>query len=72
MTSENDIIGQAKKMGKTTGLTSDGKLDGVHSINGVEQKEGTIVARTVNPDLPDSKGLSGTERHKNASIKGTY
>ena len=59
-------------MGRTTGLTSDGKLDSVHSVSGVEQKEGTIVARTVNPDLPDPKGLAGTERHKNASISGTY
>ena len=68
----NDITGQAKKMGRTTGLKSDGTLDSVHSVNGVEVKEGTIKARTTTPDLPDSKGLSGTERHKNASISGTY
>ena len=72
MTSENDITGQAKKMGRTTGLKSDGTLDSVHSVSGVELKEGSIKARTTTPDLPDSKGLSGTERHKNASIKGTY
>ncbi len=68
----NDITGQAKKMGRTTGLKSDGTLDSVHSVNGVEVKEGTIKARTTTPDLPDPKGLSGTERHKNASISGTY
>ena len=72
MTSENDITGQAKKMGRNAGLTSDGKLDSVHSISGTEQPEGTIVVRTMNPDLPDSKALSGTDRHKNASIKNNY
>ena len=72
MTSENDITGQAKKMGRNAGLTSDGKLDSVHSVSGVEQKEGTIVVRTMNPDLPDSKGISGTDRSKNASIKSNY
>ncbi len=72
MTSENDITGQAKKMGLTAGLKSDGTLDSVHSVGGVEKKEGSIKVRTTNPDLPDSKGLSGTERHKNASISGTY
>ena len=72
MTSENDITGQAKKMGRYAGLTADGKLDSVHSVSGVEQKEGTIVVRTMNPDLPDSKGLSNTERHKKESIKNNY
>lgn len=72
MTSENDITGQAKKMGRTTGLKSDGTLDSVHSVSGTELKEGSIKARTTNPDLPDPKGLAGTERHKNASISGTY
>ena len=72
MTSENDITGQAKKMGRTTGLKSDGTLDSVHSVDGVEQTEGTIVVRTMNPDLPDSKGLSNTDRHKNASIKNNH
>jgi len=72
VTSENDITGQAKKMGRYAGLTADGKLDSVHSVSGVEQKEGTIVVRTMNPDLPDSKGLSNTERHKKASVKNNY
>ena len=64
MTSENDIPGQAKKMGRYAGLTADGKLDSVHSVSGVEQKEGTIVVRTMNPDLPDSKSLGNTDRSK--------
>ena len=72
MTSETDITGQAKKMGRNAGLTADGKLDSVHSVSGTELTEGTIVARTTNPDLPDSKALSGTDRHKRASIKNSY
>ena len=72
MTSETDLTGQAKKMGRNAGLTADGKLDSVHSVDGVEQTEGTIVVRTMNPDLPDSKGLSNTDRHKNASIKNNH
>ena len=72
MTSEGDITGQAKKMGRNAGLKSDGSLDSVHSVSGVELKEGSIRVRTLNPDVPDNKGLAGTERHKNASISGTY
>ena len=59
-------------MGRNAGLTADGKLDSVHSVSGTELTEGTIVARTTNPDLPDSKALSGTDRHKRASIKNNY
>ena len=72
MTSETDITGQAKKMGRNAGLKQDGTLDSVHSHSGTELKEGTIIARTIKPDLPDGKGLSGTERHKRASIKNSY
>ena len=72
MTSETDITGQAKKMGRNAGLKNDGTLDSVHSHSGTEYKEGTISARTIKPDLPDGKGLSGTERHKRASIKNNY
>ena len=72
MTSETDITGQAKKMGRTAGLKQDGTLDSVHSHSGTEYKEGTLKARTMKPDLPDSKGLSGKDRHKRASIKNSY
>ena len=64
MTSETDITGQAKKMGRTAGLKEDGTLDSVHSHSGTEYKEGTLKARTMKPDLPDSKGLGDTERAK--------
>ena len=72
MTSETDITGQAKKMGRYAGLKPDGTLDSVHSHSGIEIQEGTLKARTIIPDLPDSKGLSGTDRHKKASIKNNY
>ena len=72
MTSENDITGQAKKMGRTTGLKNDGTLDSVHSVSGTEQPEGTIRARTMNPDMPDPKGLGNTERAKYNKSGSTY
>ena len=65
VTSEHDITGQLKKMGRNAGLKSDGTLDSVHSSGGVEYKEGTLSARTVNPDEPDPKGLGNTSRAKN-------
>jgi len=64
MISEKDLTGQAKKMGRTAGLKSDGTLDSVHSVSGTEYKEGTLSARTTTPDLPDSKGLGDTSRAK--------
>jgi len=72
VTSETDITGQAKKMGRYAGLKPDGTLDSVHYHSGIELQEGTLKARTIIPDLPDSKGLSGTDRHKKASIKNNY
>ena len=72
MTSETDITGQKKKMGRTAGLKADGTLDSVHSHSGTEYKEGTLKARTMKPDLPDGKGLSGKDRHKRASSKHNY
>ena len=62
--SEKDLTGQAKKMGRTAGLKSDGTLDSVHSHSGTEYKEGTLAARTQVPDTPDSKGLGDTDRAK--------
>ena len=51
-------------MGRNAGLKNDGTLDSVHSVSGVELQEGSIVARTKNPDVPDSKGLGDTTRAK--------
>jgi len=70
VTSNKDLTGQARKMGRNTGLKNDGTLDSVHSVHGVELSEGTIVARTTQPDLPDSKGLGDTARAKyNKNLK---
>ena len=64
MTIEKEITGQARKMGRNAGLKSDGTLDSVHSHSGTEYKEGTLAARTANPDMPDGKGLGDTARAK--------
>ena len=64
MISEKDLTGQARKMGRTAGLKSDGTLDSVHSVSGIEYKEGTLSARTTQPDMPDSKGLGDGDRAK--------
>ena len=71
MTSEKDLTGQARKMGRNAGLKKDGTLDSVHSVSGVELSEGSIVARTKQPHVPDSKGLGDTSRAKyNKTNKG--
>ena len=64
MTSELDLTGQARKMGRNAGLKNDGTLDSVHSVSGIEKPEGTKVAITKNPYVPDSKGLGNTTRAK--------
>jgi hypothetical protein len=64
VTFEKDLTGQARKMGRNAGLKNDGTLDSVHSVSGVELQEGSVKARTRQPDLPDSKGLGDTERAK--------
>ena len=63
MTSELDITGQSRKMGRNAGIRNDGTLDSVHSVHSTEVAEGTVIARTKTPDSPD-KGLGNTERAK--------
>ena len=72
MTSDIDLTGQARKMGRNAGLKNDGTLDSVHSVSGTEVPEGTIIARTMNPDTPDPKGLGNTERSKYNKINTSY
>lgn len=68
--SDKDLTNQARKMGRNAGLKNDGTLDSVHSVLGTEKSEGSIKARTTNPDVPDSKGLGDTERAKyNKNLK---
>tara|TARA_R100000458_G_scaffold11369_2_gene9181 strand:- start:5867 stop:6082 length:216 start_codon:yes stop_codon:yes gene_type:complete len=71
VTSENDITGQAKKMGRNAGMKADGTLDSVHSIMGTDVQEGTVVARTLNPDVP-ADGLGNTERSKHNKTNTSY
>ena len=72
MTSELDLTGQARKMGRNAGLKKDGTLDSVHSVSGIELSEGSIVARTTHPDVPDSKGLGDTARAKSNKHNKAY
>ena len=72
VTSDKDLTGQARKMGRNAGLKNDGTLDSVHSVSGVELSEGSIVARTTHPDVPDSKGLDDTSRAKYNKNNKTY
>lgn len=72
MTSNKDLTGQARKMGRNAGLKNDGTLDSVHSVGGTELPEGSIVARTVHPDVPDSKGLGDGTRSKHNKYSKTY
>ena len=72
MTSDGDLTGQSRKMGRNAGLKNDGTLDSVHSVSGTELQEGSILARTTQPDVPDSKGLGDTERAKYNKTGKTY
>ena len=68
MTSEKDIITGTRKLGMNANVTKDGKLmSGIHSLQGVEQRAGTITVRT-SADDPDpvrtSTGGSGTAKSR--------
>jgi hypothetical protein len=53
VTSEKDIITGTRKLGMNANLTQDGKLkSGIHSLQGDEQRAGTITRRT-SADEPD-------------------
>ena len=55
VTFDNDITGQARKMGRTAGMRSDGTND---SANMTASKEsGSISLRTVNPGEADSGSM---------------
>ena len=64
---ERDITGQARKMGRSAGLKSDGTLDSVHSHSGTEYKEGTLAARTINPDIPAEKLNTDRSKHNKSN-----
>ena len=65
MTSEKDIITGTKKLGRNANLNVDGTLSqGIHSLQGTEMPEGSIVARTQadEPDNGDLKSRSKTNK----------
>ena len=56
VTSEKDIITGTRKLGMNANLTQDGKLkSGIHSLQGDEQRAGTITRRTSADDPDPSK-----------------
>ena len=62
MTSEKDIITGTKKLGRTANLNSDGTLNqGIHSLQGTEMPEGTILRSTAADD-PDSGDLKSRSK----------
>ena len=68
MTSEKDLITGTRKLGMTANVTKDGKLlSGIHSLQGTEQRAGTITVRT-SADEPDpvrtSTSGSGTAKSR--------
>jgi len=46
-------------MGRNAGMTADGRLDGVHKVDGTWFPDGTISARTMNPSNTESAGGVG-------------
>ena len=68
VTSEKDIITGTKKLGRTANLNSDGTLNqGIHSLQGTEMPEGTILRRTA-ADEPDNGDL-GSRSKTNKSAR---
>ena len=62
MTSEKDIITGTKKLGRNSNLNADGTLNqGIHSLQGTEMPENTIIRRT-SADEPDSGNLKSRSK----------
>ena len=67
MTSEKDIITGTKKLGRNSNLNADGTLNqGIHSLQGTEMPEGSIVRRTA-ADEPDSGNLKARRKTNKAN-----
>ena len=68
VTSEKDLITGTRKLGMTANVTKDGKLlSGIHSLQGTEQRAGTITVRTSADDPDPAKtqhGGSGTAKSR--------
>ena len=61
---ETDITGYGRKMGRDAGIQPDGRMDGVHYLGEIEDRDdiqgwmpsGSISARTMNPASGESSG----------------
>ena len=67
VTSENDITGQARKMGRTAGMHNDGTNASANMKAGKEA--GSIVLRTVNPGEADSGSMTPTSASTATTIR---
>ena len=67
VTSENDITGQARKMGRRTGMRNDGTNDSANMSASAEG--GSIVLRTVNPGEADSGSMTPTLNSTSATVR---
>ena len=64
MTFETDITGYGRKMGRDAGILPEGRMDGVHFLGVIEDRDdiqgwmpsGSITARTMNPANGESSG----------------
>jgi len=67
VTSENDITGQARKMGRTAGIRSDGTNDSANMNANAEA--GSIVLRTINPGEADTGSMVPRTGSGNSAIR---
>ena len=67
VTFDNDITGQARKMGRTAGMRSDGTNDSANVAAGKEA--GSISLRTVNPGEADSGSMTPTAASTATTIR---
>ena len=67
VTYERDITGQARKMGITAGMRSDG-TNASANMN-AEKEPGSIVLRTVNPGEADSGSMTPTSSSTASTIR---
>ena len=67
VTFNNDITGQARKMGRTAGMRSDGTNDSANM--GAGKEAGSIVLRTVNPGEADSGSMTPTSSSTATTIR---
>ena len=66
MTSEKDIITGTRKLGMTSNVDKSGKLiSGIHSLQGNEMPEGSIIRRTSADEVDTGDLKSRSKTNKN-------